>query len=253
MNLFINSPISKLNVYEVKSPKGKLTKVYGREFNSITYRKEGTVKLNFADKTLISQPGYITFTPKNTAYTTEIIKDTHMIAIHFDYPCKSEKNGAFVYENTSPGICSLFNKIFEKYSAEDADNYECYSLFYKLLSELKKQFTTRENKKIIPSVVLAKQLIENNFRDSDFNIDCLVSSLPISASYLRREFREAYGFSPIEYLKHIRLQNAISLLSADYYSIEELAGKCGYSGVSYFIQSFKKSTGYSPTEYKKII
>lgn len=252
MNLFINSPITSLNVYDVKNPKGKLVKVSAREFNSITYRKEGTAKLNFDGKTLVSHPGCITFTPKNTSYTTEITNSTHMIAIHFDYPCKSECAEPFVYENNNHIICNLFDEIYEKYSAEDADNYECYSIFYKILSELKKHFETKHIPKITPAVVRAKLLIENNFRDNNFNIDSLVSTLPISASYLRREFKSAYGVSPIEYLKYIRLQNAKHLLSADYYSVEELAEKCGYSGASYFIQSFKKSTGYSPIEYKKI-
>ena len=94
-------------------------------------------------------------------------------------------------------------------------------------------------------------LIEANFRDSNFNIDRLVDALPISASYLRREFKKAYGVTPIEYLKNIRLQNAISMLSANYYSIEELAKKCGYCSASYFIQSFKKSVGCSPTKYQR--
>lgn len=251
MNFFINSPILSLSVYDVKSPKRKLTEVTAREFNSITYRKEGIVKLDFDGKTLISHPGCVTFTPKNTDYATEVISNTHMIAIHFDYVCKSECVEPFVFESSNRKICNLFDEIYEKYFAEDADNYECYSAFYRLLSELKKQFLFRQNKKIAPSVVRAKVLIENNFRDNNFNIDSLVSILPISASYLRREFKSAYGVSPIEYLKYVRLQNAKHLLSADYYSVEELAEKCGYSGASYFIQSFKKSTGHSPIEYKK--
>lgn len=252
MDFFINSPITSLSVYSTKITKRKLIKVYKREFNTITYIKEGIVKFNFADKTLISHPGCITFIPKNTDYTTEIKSDTHIIVILFDYPRKIEKAEPFVYEMNNQVICNLFDEILEKYSAEGTDNYECYSLFYKLLSELKKYFVKNENKGIIPAVIQAKLLIDNNFRDSKFNINCLVSNLPISASYLRREFKTSYGVSPIEYLKRIRLQNAISLLSSGYYSIEELAGKCGYSGVSYFIQSFKKSTGYSPTEYKKV-
>lgn len=251
MNFFINSPITSLKVYEVIGTKGKLTKVNGREFNSITYRKEGTVRLSFADKTFISQPGSITFTPQNTDYKTEIINDTRMIAIHFGYPCKNAYAEPFVYEKSNPILYDLFDEIYEKYSAEDADNYECYSLFYKLLSELKKHFQIKQNKQIPPAVVRAKRRIENDFRDSNFNIDCLNATLSVSASYLRREFKKAYGVSPIEYLQYVRLQNAISLLSADYYSVKELAEKCGYSGVSYFIQSFKKRTGYSPTEYKK--
>lgn len=252
MKFFINSPITSLNIYDVKTPKGKLTKVRAREFNSVSYRKEGTAKLNFGDKTFISHPGCITFTPKNTDYTTEITDNTHIIAIHFDFPCKNGNPEPFVYENNSPKISGLFDEIYEKYSAEDTDNYECYAVFYRLLAELKKHFEGRQSKGTTPAVLLAKQLIENNFRDNNFNIDSLVSALPISASYLRREFKAAYGVSPIEHLKYVRLQNAKSLLSTDYYSVEELAEKCGYSGASYFIQSFKKSTGYSPMEYKKI-
>ena len=63
----------------------------------------------------------------------------------------------------------MFDEIYKKYSAEDIDNYECYSLFYKLLSELKKNFESRENKKIIPAVVRAKQLIESSFRTADIH------------------------------------------------------------------------------------
>ena len=238
MKFFINSPITSLNVYGVKSPKGKRIKVNGRVFNSITYRKEGTVKLNFADKTLVSHPGCITFTPKHTDYSTEILNDTHMIAIHFDYPCENGDAQPFVYENTNHIMCNLFDEIYEKYSAEDNDNYECYSIFYKILSEVKKYFIIGQNKKIIPSVVLAKQLIENNFRDNNFNIDRLVSTLSISASYLRREFKTAYGVSPIEYLKHVRLQNAILLLSADYYLVEELAEKCRTRNLVLYVPSW---------------
>ena len=76
-------------------------------------------------------------------------------------------------------------------------------------------------------------------------------NLDISASYLRSEFKNAYGVTPIEYLKHIRHQNALSLLASDYYTVEELAEKCGYGSASYFIQSFRKITGYSPLKYKE--
>ena len=154
MNFFINSPITSLGAYEVESPKGKLTKVNAREFYSISYRKAGSVKLNVCGKTFISHPGCITFTPKNTEYTTEVMNDTHIIAIHFDYPCKNEYTEPFVYENDNHIICGLFDEIYKKYSAEDADNYECYSLFYKLLSELKKNF-----EKILLETVLSERSI----------------------------------------------------------------------------------------------
>ena len=176
-----------------------------------------------------------------------------MIAIHFDCLHDSLFSKPFVYQNNSHNIQKLFDEIYEKYSSDEANYYDCYSIFYKLLCEIERHYLTKHNSHIIPAVAKAKSIIENSFRDCNFNIDYLVSTLPISASYLRREFKKTYGISPIDYLKYIRHQNAISLLTADYYSIHELAEKCGYSSVSYFIQSFKKFTGFSPTEYKKRI
>ena len=105
--------------------------------------------------------------------------------------------------------------------------------------------------KIKPKILKAKLEIEENFSDSNFNIDALVNKLQISPSYLRYEFKKAYSMSPIEYLSKVRQKNAMSILASDYYSIEDIAKKCGYCSTSYFIQVFKKNTGYSPLKYKE--
>ncbi len=251
MYKIINSPIISLSVYNVNTPKGKLEKVKARPFHSLSYRKEGIAKLYIKDTSYISEPDCITFMPRGTNYSTEIIRDTNMIAVHFDCIEENEFLPPFVLRNTNQQLRQLFDLILEKHSAEAPGNFECYSLFYKLLSNLMKVFREEQEKDINPSVSEAKIRIERNFSDNSFNIDSLVSELPISASYLRSEFKKAYSVTPIEYLKYIRLQNAISMLISDYYSIEELAKKCGFGSTSYFIQSFSKSTGFSPLKYKE--
>ena len=105
--------------------------------------------------------------------------------------------------------------------------------------------------KINPAVLKAKAEIEKNFTNPDFNINSLVAELPICSSHLRSEFKKSFSLSPIDYLKYVRLQNAISLLISNYYSIEEVALKSGYGSVSYFVQAFRKSTTYSPTKYRE--
>ena len=252
MNNIIKSPIISLNVYNVNTEKGKLTKVAARPFHSLTYRKKGIAKINTASSSYISETDCITFMPKGMSYSTEIIHDTNMITIHFD--CFEEDNSLvpFVLENTNQQLQQLFDLMLEKHSNDAPANFECYSLFYKLLSKIEKLFKEEQNRKINPSVLEAKIMIEKNFYDNNFNIDSLVSALPISASYLRSEFKKVYSVTPIEYLKYVRLQNAMSLLISDYYSIEDLAKKCGFGSASYFIQAFSKSTGHSPLKYKEI-
>lgn len=251
MNKIINSPIISLNVYDVKSPKEKERKVDGRHFHALTYRKKGSVKIDIGDKSFLSKANCITLTPKNRSYSTEVIEDTHMIAVHFDCLDENMFNIPFVLENSNQYLQKLFDAVFDSYSTDGSNNYGCYSHFYSLLCEIEKILRKNQEKKIIPEVLDAKIKIEKNFENNDFNIDSLVSTLSISSSYLRQEFKKAFSVTPIEYLKYVRLQKALSMLSSDYYSIDELAKACGYGSTSYFIQSFHKSTGYSPLKYKE--
>ncbi len=251
MNINIKSPIISLNVYDVKSPKEKERKVDGRHFHSLSYRKHGTIELTVNKKTFISKPGCITFIPKRQGYFTEVIEDTNMIVIHFDALDEDIANEPFVIENANQHLQQLFDLVLTSYSTENENNYECYSYFYKILAEIEKYFIKKSESKINPAVLKAKAEIEKNFTNPDFNINSLVAELPICSSHLRSEFKKSFSLSPIDYLKYVRLQNAISLLISNYYSIEEVALKSGYGSVSYFVQAFRKSTTYSPTKYRE--
>lgn len=246
-----NSPITSLNVYNISFDKQSLTEVSGRPFYSLTYRKKGIAKITIDGKTIISKKDCITLTPKEKLYSTEILEETHIIAIHFDCLLPNSFDTPFVIETNNNQIENLFNEAFEKYSAEDPNNFECYSIFYKILSEIEVYFQRKQDKKIKPKIRKAKIEIEKNFADSNFNISTLVNNLQISPSYLRSEFKKAYSLSPVEYLNIVRQKNAVSILASDYYSIEDIATKCGYCSTSYFIQVFKKNTGYSPLKYKE--
>lgn len=247
----IKSQVTSLDVYNIKQKNGKAIKVKARPFHSISYRKQGTVKIDIGEETFLSNNHCITFIPKNRDYTAENIQDTHMIAIHFDVADDSAFTCPFMLVNTNQKLEQLFDSVLNNYSPEDFNNYECYSYFYKILAEIEKLFLEKAESVINPSVSKAKEIIERNFRDNNFNIDSLVDLINISASHLRSEFKKHYSFTPIEYLKYIRLQNAISLLASNYNSIEDIALKSGYSSASYFIQSFRRSTGYSPLKYRE--
>lgn len=251
MNNNIKSPIISLNVYDIKSAKEKINKVHGRSFYSLSYRKQGTVKFDIDKESFVSKANCITFIPKEQSYSTEIIEDTRMIVIHFNLFDENISSLPFIIENASSQLEQYFNMILKNFSPENINNYECYSCFYKILAEIEKYFQESNSDKINPSVSKAKLKIEQFFSNNNFNIDSLVSCLDISASHLRSEFKKNYSFTPIEYLKYVRLQNAISLLASSYYSVEEIAQKSGYSSTSYFIQAFRSATGYSPMKYKE--
>lgn len=251
MKTIIKSPITSIKVYDVTSRNHSLIEVKGRPFWALTYRKRGITKINIDGKTIISKENCITLTPKGKTYTTEVLADTDIIAIHFECLDDSAFQTPFVIENSNRLISNFFELLLKKHSAEDAYNSECFAIFYELLSEVEKYLRCREEKKQNQKILKAKNEIDNNFSDNNFNINKLSDSLGVNTSYLRREFRKAFSTSPISYLKEVRLQNAVSLLVSDYYSIDEIAKKCGYGSASYFIQVFHKKKGCSPQKYKE--
>lgn len=251
MNNNIKSPIISLTVYDIRSSKEKVNKVEGRPFCSLSYRKHGTVNFNISENTFVSNANCITFIPANQSYYTEITEDTHIIAVHFNPLNTKMFTKTFTILNNDQELQQLFDLVMENYSTENDNNYECYSYFYKILAKIEKHFITKKESTINPAISKAKSEIDKNFSDAEFNINSLVSTLPICASRLRSEFNKTYSISPIKYLKYVRMQNAISLLASNYYSVEDIAKKCGYSSTSYFIQSFTKSTGFSPLKYKE--
>lgn len=245
------SPIISINVYDVKNPKHNLLEVKGRPFYALTYRKQGIAKIHIDGKTMVSYKNCITLTPKNKSYTTEVLEDTQMTAIHFNCLHNNAFQTPFVFENHNPLLAQLFDIIYKKYSAEDSLNYECFSHFYELLELVIKHLKSTEESKLNPKIIRAKKEIDTHFTDNDFNINKLADSLSVNTSFLRREFKKAYSVSPISYLKDVRLQKALLLLLSDYYSVDEIAKQCGYSSTSYFIQDFHKVKGVSPQKYKE--
>lgn len=68
----------------------------------------------------------------------------------------------------------------------------------------------------------------------------------ICQSKLHKCFREVYGMTPFDYLRHKRLEKAERLLRHGKLNVTEAAGAVGYSSLSHFSKAFKQFTGYLP-------
>ena len=204
------------------------------------------------EKSFASCADCITFMPKHLSYTTEVLEDVHMAAVHFDLPSGSVPSQPAVLSLNSPTIRALFQALVKK-GADEAADFSRMAIFYNILAELQ-QLTRAANQSLIPpKIALARRLIENGYSDAQFSIDALAERIGISTSYLRREFLAAYGSAPIQYLKEQRIRNAKRLLVLGDTGVAGTAALCGYSSTSYFIQDFRKATGESPHRYKQRI
>ncbi len=73
----------------------------------------------------------------------------------------------------------------------------------------------------------------------------------MSATYFSMKFKEETGFGFKEYLNHMRLKEALHLLTETKESITDIALQCGFNDSNYFSDVFRKVYGISPREYRK--
>ncbi|MFH5187177.1 helix-turn-helix domain-containing protein [Paenibacillus sp. TAB 01] len=82
-------------------------------------------------------------------------------------------------------------------------------------------------------------------------LEGLAQMAGLSVSHYSRLFKKFIGYSPIDYLTHLRVDRAKELLVLYDYRLKSIANSVGYTDEFYFSRIFKKVTGVSPRDYAK--
>ncbi|NLW78029.1 MAG: helix-turn-helix transcriptional regulator [Ruminococcaceae bacterium] len=84
-----------------------------------------------------------------------------------------------------------------------------------------------------------------------YGVQELADCLQVSKCHLIRSFTAAVGLPPGQYLTQVRLAQVKRLLLAGEFSLEAIAGLCGFSGANYLCKVFKKHTGLTPSAWRR--
>jgi AraC-like DNA-binding protein len=95
------------------------------------------------------------------------------------------------------------------------------------------------------------EIVEEHIIDDDFSIEDLADSLNLSRSQVHRKIKGLTGMSTSLYIRHIRLQKAMVLLTSTDLNVSEIAYQTGFKTPVYFSQVFKESFGISPSEARE--
>lgn len=85
---------------------------------------------------------------------------------------------------------------------------------------------------------------------SKIGISKLPAVFKLSLPTLNSRFFKVYHQTPLQYLKHLRLEHAFKMLQSDF-SIKEIAFACGFSSPQSFCKDFLKRTGTTPGNFKR--
>ena len=228
-----------LGILKVEHPKG-FFKVNGRPYAALSYRVSGSGEFNFDGKRMLSNPGDLLFIPEAVSYDVQCSGGT-MIVIHF-LDCNYHTPENITLSNDA----YIAEKFFEMLN-EWENRRSIHGLKASIYDVMQFCYETNSRLYACPLADQAKQLIEKNYSDKNFNITSLAQMLYTSPSTLRRIFSKRFGISPKQYLMKVRLDTAILLLSVGFLSIRDISAQCGFEDEHYFSRVIKNRFGSSPS------
>jgi YesN/AraC family two-component response regulator len=93
------------------------------------------------------------------------------------------------------------------------------------------------------------KVVNQHLDDSDFNVEMLTKEVGISRAQLHRKMKEMTGLPVSEFIRNIRLEQAVRLLEEQKINVTQVAYTVGFSNLAHFSTVFRKQFGVSPSEY----
>ena len=195
------------------------------------------------------------------ALLSEIRKDAEdrkVLNNLFPAPETNPKKYSMARFRLTPKELAIAEKMADEIEAEQGGYQTGRALsmrlaFQKLVLYLTRLYAQRTTKTLPENSGLAKSLeYLNRQLLKPLNLSQLAQVSGMSTSHFRRQFRKAFGDSPINYLIRLRIRRACSLLEKGDLSITEIAFRCGFTDSNYFTRQFTKVMGSNPRQYREL-
>lgn len=93
----------------------------------------------------------------------------------------------------------------------------------------------------------AIQLILENL-DEDYGVKQMGDALLLGRNQLQRKIKALTGYTPVEFIRYVRLTEAKKLLKGSNMNVSEVAYKVGFTNLSYFTRCFKEVFNELPSD-----
>jgi transcriptional regulator GlxA family with amidase domain len=125
--------------------------------------------------------------------------------------------------------------------------------FMLIVSDLSRAYSEQDNP-VMRSLTRLGDVISYVHRNyaQNMTLDDLAKVANMSTRTLTREFKNALGISPIDYLIRERVNRAMDLLRYSDITITEAAYRVGFADGSYFTRKFHALVGHSPREARRL-
>ncbi|WP_026464976.1 chromate resistance protein ChrB domain-containing protein [Adhaeribacter aquaticus] len=135
----------------------------------------------------------------------------------------------------------------EKHTTSPTENL-LLQVFHRYLAEEKEN-----NKKVPDWASNLKEIIQDQIDTNlTLNLSEISEELNVHPAYLSRQFSKYFDNLTFgEYIRKLRIDKALHLLTHTGHTLSEIAYLTGFSDQSHFSRIFRKHTGQTPSNYKK--
>lgn len=220
---------------------------HNRTFDALSYRIEADTVIEYEGGKVEFCGNTVGYFPANVNYTRSSKKDK-MIVINFNVINYHSKSIERFLPEDGQKYRALFEQILSCWQGKStAYQHKSAAILNSIFAELYKDNIKSYSQK--SKIQASVKYIEKNHLKTDFSLDEAAAKSFISPTYFRRLFKSEFGISPKQYVIKRRINYAASLILTGYYSLQEIAEKCGYTDYKHFSAEFKKLLGVSPSKY----
>lgn len=91
--------------------------------------------------------------------------------------------------------------------------------------------------------------VVNNIQNPQLGVESIAELFHMSRMQVYRKIKALTGSSVVDFIRMVRMKEALKLMETHQFTLSEIAHKTGFSSASYFTRSFKEHYGKAPSEY----
>lgn len=178
---------------------------------------------------------------------------------HIELEAKWAKRYAFDLQRlqgnilvSNPDSKLLLYKIFKESKLNDSNSdLSIQGLLLQTLAGLQHSHETAL--KSPPSWVKTVSELLHDQSTESISLTQLSQAAGVHPGHLSRDFSRYFQCSFGAYIRKIKIDRALPLMSNQRYSLTDIAFECGFADQSHFIRCFKEMMGISPLAYRRIL
>ncbi len=273
----LENDIGHFNIFKRTNSKIKPISFNRRDYFKITLLK-GRVKIDYADKSFISEKYALMFSDPLVPYSWEPLDENqsgcfciftenffHKFGSIRQYPVfQTNQNKLFILdENSLEDIEQIYSKMFEEINSDYIYKYDvlrnlCFELIHYAMKMQPAITTNLKNEDRATKIAtLFTELLERQFpietpyqRFELRSANDFAKNLNIHTNHLNKVLKEITGKTTSELISNRVLQEAKILLKHTSWNISDIAFSLGFEEPPHFINFFKKRVEITPKRYR---